>query len=41
VEAMGWWQNWQWSPPGEPTYSAVPNCGVGLVKVGLLMAWND
>ena len=37
---MGWWQYWQWSPPGVPTYSAVPNCGDG-VKGGFVMAEND
>ena len=37
---MGWWQYWQWSPPGVPTYSAVPNCGVGA-KGPFVMAEND
>ena len=37
---MGWWQYWQWSPPGVPTYSAVPNCGDGF-KGTFVMAGND
>ena len=37
---MGWWQYWQWSPPGVPTYSAVANCGDGF-KGTFVMAGND